>query len=78
MHREYSHAPHVALGQQRNLQDFGVRLHDLVARGGHGLSGYPVNLVEGVRPQKTIICRPDKQLQGQRLTLHVAVKLKDI
>ncbi len=58
----YSHGPHVALGQQRNLENFGVGLHDLVAWCGHSLPGNAVDLVEGVRPEKTVVCCPNEQL----------------
>lgn len=71
-----SHGPHVVLRQQRNLQDFGVVVQGLVARGGHCLAGDAVDLVEGVRPQQPVVSSADEQLQGQRLALHVAMKLR--
>lgn len=72
----YSHGPHVVLRQQGDLQDLGVVVQGLVARGGHGLAGDAVHLVEGVGPQEPVVGRADEQLQGQRLALHVAMKLK--
>lgn len=45
---------------------------------GHGLACDAVDLVESMWPQETVVCRPDEQLQSQRLALHVAVKLKDM
>lgn len=43
---------------------------------GHGLAGDAVDLVEGVRTQEAVVRCANEQLQGQRLTLHVAVQLK--
>lgn len=51
-------------------------MHGLVARGGHRLAGDAVDLVEGVGPQQPVVCRADEELQGKRLALHVAVKLR--
>lgn len=51
-------------------------MHGLVARGGHSLPGDTVDLVEGVGPQQPVVSCANEQLQGQRLALHVAVKLR--
>lgn len=51
-------------------------MHGLVARGGHRLPGDAVDLVESVGPQQPVVSCADEQLQGQRLALHVAVKLR--
>lgn len=72
----YSHGPHVVLWQQRDLQDLGVVVQGLMAWGGHCLAGNAVDLVEGVGPQQPVVSRANEQLQGQRLALHVAVKLR--
>lgn len=72
----YSHGPHVVLWQQRDLQDLGVVVHGLVARGGHRLPRDTVDLVEGVGPQQPVVGGANEELQGQRLALHVAVKLR--
>lgn len=58
-----SHGSHVVLRQQRNLQHLGVGLHGLLACSGDGLSGDAVNLVEGVRSQKSVICRANEELE---------------
>lgn len=71
----HSHGTHVVLWEQWNLQHLGVRLHDLMAGGGHGLASDTVHLVEGVRTQQAVISRTDEELQRQGLTLHVAVEL---
>lgn len=72
----YSHGPHVVLWQQRDLQDLGVVVHGLVARGGHRLPCDTVDLVEGVGPQQPVVSSANEELQGQRLALHVAMKLR--
>ena len=72
----YSHGAHFVLGQQWNLQHLGVGLQDLMAGGGDGLAGDAVDLVEGMGPQETVVCRTNEQLQGQGLTLHVALELE--
>lgn len=51
-------------------------MQSLVARGGHRLPGDTVDLVEGVGPQQPVVSCANEQLQGQRLALHVAVKLR--
>lgn len=40
-----------------------------------GLASDAVDLVEGMWSQEAVVCGPDEQLQGERLTLHVTVKL---
>lgn len=72
-----SHRPgrHVVLGEQRDLQDLGAGDDDLLAGCGHGFPCDPVNLVEGVRPQVTVICRSDEHLHVDGL-LAVAEELK--
>lgn len=72
---EHSHGSHVVFRQERDLEDFGVGLHDFVAGGGDGLAGDAVDLVEGMWSQEAVVCGPDEQLQGERLALHVTVKL---
>lgn len=51
-------------------------MHGLVARGGNRLPRDAVDLVEGVGPQQPVISSADEELQGQRLALHVAMKLR--
>lgn len=72
---EHSHCPHVIFRQQRDLQDFGVGLHDFVAGGRDGFASDPVDLVESMWSQEAIICGPDEQLQGEWLAFHVTIKL---
>ena len=73
----YSHGTHVVLGEQGDLQHLGVAQHDLMAGGGDGLAGDAVDLVEGVGAQEAVVCSADEQLQGERLTVHVAVQLAE-
>lgn len=73
--KKHSHGSHVVLGQQRDLQKFGVGLQDFVAGGGDGFAGDAVDLVEGMWSQEAVVCGPDEQLQGERLAFHVAIKL---
>lgn len=46
-----------------------------MAGGGHGLARDAMDLVEGVWPQQAVVCRPNEQLQRERLVLQVAVEL---
>ena len=46
-----------------------------MAGGGDGLAGDAVDLVEGMWSQEAVVCGPYEQLQGERLALHVAIKL---
>lgn len=71
----HSHGSHVVFRQERDLQDFGVGLDDFMAGGGDGLARDAVDLVEGMRSQEAVVCGPDEQLQGERLALHVTIKL---
>lgn len=71
-----SHSSHVVLRQQRDLQDFGVGLHNFMAGSGDGFAGDAVNLVEGMWSQEAVVCGPNEQLQGERLAFHVAIKLR--
>ncbi|TNN66745.1 hypothetical protein EYF80_022987 [Liparis tanakae] len=50
-------------GIERNFENFGAGEHDLLAGRGHGFPGDAVHLVEGVRPQVTVVRRPDEHLQ---------------
>lgn len=36
-----------------------------------------MNLVEGMWSQEAVVCGPYEQLQGERLALHVAIKLAE-
>lgn len=72
---KHSHGSHVVFGQQGDLQDFGVRLHDFVTGGGDGFARDAVDLVEGMGSQEAVVCGPNEQLQGERLAFHVAIKL---
>lgn len=47
-----------------------------MAGGGDGFAGDPMDLVEGMRSQKAIICSPNEKLQGEGLTFHVTIKLE--
>lgn len=69
------HGSHVVFGQQWDLQDFGVGLHDFMAGGGYGFARDAVDLVEGMGSQEAVVCGPNEQLQGKRLAFHVAIKL---
>lgn len=51
-------------------------MHGLVTRGGHCLPSDAVDLVEGMRPEQPVVSCADEQLQRQRLTLHVTMKLR--
>lgn len=72
---EYSHRSHVVLRQQRDLQDFGVGLHNFVAGSGDSFAGNAMDLIEGMWSQEAVVCGPYEQLQGERLAFHVAIKL---
>lgn len=77
MHRglEHSHGSHVVFRQQRDLQDFGVGLHDFMAGGGDSFASDAVDLVESMWSQEAVVCGPYEQLQGERLAFHVPIKL---
>lgn len=72
-----SHSLHVALRKQRDLQQFGTVLKHLVTGCGHSLACDAVDLIEGMRPQHPVVCRPDEQLERQGLALHVAMELRN-
>lgn len=72
---KHSHGSHVVFGQQGDLQDFGVRLHDFMTGGGDGFARDAMDLVEGMGSQEAVVCGPNEQLQGKRLAFHVAIKL---
>ncbi len=46
-----------------------------MAGGGDGFASDAVDLVEGMWSQEAVVCGPYEQLQGERFTLHVAIKL---
>lgn len=71
----HSHGSHVVFRQQRDLQNFGVGLHDFMAGGGDGFASDAVDLVEGMWSQEAVVCGPYEQLQGERLAFHVPIKL---
>lgn len=72
---DHLHGSHVLFRQQRDLQDFGVGLHDFMTGGGDSFASDAVDLVEGMWSQEAVVCGPNEQLQGKWLTFHVAIKL---
>lgn len=46
-----------------------------MAGSGDSLASDAVDLVEGMWSQEAVVCGPDEQLQGERLGLHVTIKL---
>lgn len=44
-----------------------------MAGGGDSLPRDPVDLVEGVGSQQAVVCRPDEQLERERLIFQVTV-----
>lgn len=72
---EHSHGSHVVFRQQRDLQKFGVGLHDFMAGGGNSFASDAVDLVEGMWSQEAVVCGAYEQLQGEWLAFHVAIKL---
>lgn len=72
---DHSHGSHVLFRQQRDLQDFGVGLHDFMTGSGDSFASDAVDLVEGMWSQEAVVCGPNEQLQGKRLAFHVAIKL---
>lgn len=66
---------HAIFGQERNFKNFGAGEDYFLAGGGHSFPGDPVHLVEGVRPQVTVVCGANEHLQVDGL-LAVAHELR--
>lgn len=71
----HSHSSHVVFREQRDLQNFGVGLHNFMAGSGDCFASDAVDLVEGMWSQEAVVCGPYEQLQSERLAFHVAIKL---